>query len=94
MSNKHDSSVLADSPPDFDQNIEGLDKYFKLHSTKSCKVAHRHVFDTAANWKLVVENFVECSHCFAAHPELCSVLTKEMVVGAGAGPSSGDAGNQ
>lgn len=81
---------LADTPPDFDENIAGIDKYFKLHSTAQCKIAHRHTLPTKANWKLVVENFLECYHCLAAHPELCSVRTLDMVISAGAGPSSGD----
>jgi glycine betaine catabolism A len=81
---------LAETPPDFKENIAGIDKYFQLHSTGSCKVAYRHTWRTAANWKLCVENFGECYHCLAAHPELCAVRTEEMVVGMGAGPSSGD----
>ena len=28
----------------------------------------------AANWKLIVENFMECYHCATIHPELVSVL--------------------
>ena len=28
----------------------------------------------AANWKLIVENFMECYHCSSIHPELVDVL--------------------
>jgi Rieske 2Fe-2S family protein len=28
----------------------------------------------AANWKLIVENFMECYHCASIHPELVEVL--------------------
>ena len=28
----------------------------------------------AANWKLIVENYNECYHCPAVHPELCEVV--------------------
>jgi Rieske 2Fe-2S family protein len=31
-------------------------------------------YDVAANWKLLVENFMECYHCAPIHPELVSVL--------------------
>jgi Rieske 2Fe-2S family protein len=31
-------------------------------------------YDVAANWKLIVENFMECYHCSAIHPELVEVL--------------------
>jgi Rieske 2Fe-2S family protein len=36
--------------------------------------AHREVYDVAANWKLIVENFMECYHCASIHPELVEVL--------------------
>jgi choline monooxygenase len=30
--------------------------------------------DTAANWKVVIENYLECYHCAVNHPELSSVI--------------------
>ena len=35
----------------------------------SAKVAHRETYQIAANWKLAVENYLECYHCAPAHPE-------------------------
>ena len=32
------------------------------------------LYDVAANWKLIVENFMECYHCATIHPELVEVL--------------------
>jgi phenylpropionate dioxygenase-like ring-hydroxylating dioxygenase large terminal subunit len=32
-------------------------------------VAHRGNFEIRANWKLAVENYMECYHCQPAHPE-------------------------
>ncbi len=32
--------------------------------------AHRIVYDTAANWKLILQNFSECLHCPLIHPAL------------------------
>ncbi|GAH39205.1 unnamed protein product, partial [marine sediment metagenome] len=37
-------------------------------------VGRRVVYDVAANWKLIVENFMECYHCSSIHPELVGVL--------------------
>ena len=37
----------------------------------------RHDYEVAANWKLVVENYLECYHCAAIHPELCEVSPPE-----------------
>lgn len=31
---------------------------------------HRIVYDVAANWKLLCENYAECYHCALAHPQL------------------------
>ncbi len=38
------------------------------------KVAHTIVYDVPANWKLVMENTLECYHCGPMHPELCNLL--------------------
>ena len=31
-------------------------------------------YEVAANWKLIVENFMECYHCASIHPELVAVV--------------------
>ncbi len=31
-------------------------------------------YDISANWKLLLENFMECYHCGPMHPELCNLL--------------------
>ncbi len=40
------------------------------------RVGHREVYDVAANWKLIVENFMECYHRASIHPELVGVLAE------------------
>jgi len=37
-------------------------------------VARTIEYEVAANWKLVVENFMECYHCAPMHPELVRLL--------------------
>jgi Rieske 2Fe-2S family protein len=32
------------------------------------------VYDVAANWKVLAENFNECYHCGPVHPELCDLV--------------------
>ncbi|MET0450651.1 MAG: aromatic ring-hydroxylating dioxygenase subunit alpha [Mycobacterium sp.] len=72
---------LADEPPSFaDQVIaetttrlgdaEAIDHY----AVDELTVGRRVVYDVAANWKLIVENFMECYHCATIHPELTEVL--------------------
>jgi Rieske 2Fe-2S family protein len=35
---------------------------------------HRAVYEVAANWKLIAENYNECYHCGPVHPELCELV--------------------
>ena len=37
-------------------------------------LGRRITYDVAANWKQIVENFMECYHCGTIHPELTEVL--------------------
>lgn len=38
------------------------------------RVARRIVYDVAANWKVLLENYNECYHCAGVHPELCAIV--------------------
>jgi glycine betaine catabolism A len=38
------------------------------------QTGHRITYEVAANWKLIVENFMECYHCSSIHPELVAVV--------------------
>ena len=38
------------------------------------RTARRLVYDVAANWKVIVENYNECYHCAGVHPELCRIV--------------------
>jgi Rieske 2Fe-2S family protein len=40
----------------------------------SLRVGHGVTYDVHANWKLVFQNYSECLHCPAIHPELAAVL--------------------
>ena len=72
---------LADEPPSFDDEVIGAvrDRLGDEHLIDGYDVAglalgRRIVYDVAANWKLIVENFMECYHCATIHPELTEVL--------------------
>jgi Rieske 2Fe-2S family protein len=97
---------LADDPPSFIDEVIGdvthrlgdpaaIDRY----GIGELQVGHREVYDVAANWKLIVENFMECYHCAAIHPELVEVLPEfsrgmaaQSYIGRGAEFGSGVAG--
>ena len=72
---------LADKPPSFECDVigsvverlgdaEALDHY----EVERLEVGRRVRYDVKANWKLLVENFMECYHCATIHPELTEVL--------------------
>ena len=44
------------------------------YGVEDLEVGRRIVYDVKANWKLIVENFMECYHCATIHPELTEVL--------------------
>ncbi|GAA3992366.1 aromatic ring-hydroxylating dioxygenase subunit alpha [Streptomyces plumbiresistens] len=72
---------LADEPPSFEEtvmhaaverlgDVAAIDHY----GTENLALGKRIVYDVKANWKLIVENFMECYHCATIHPELTEVL--------------------
>jgi Rieske 2Fe-2S family protein len=72
---------LADEPPSFDETVTGAAAerlggrdVIERYQVAGLALARRVDYDVAANWKLIVENFMECYHCATIHPELTSVL--------------------
>ncbi len=72
---------LDRDPEDFDDDVnaqlrerlgsDGALAGWELHRL----VTGRQIrYDVAANWKLIVENFMECYHCASIHPELVAVV--------------------
>lgn len=75
---------LGDTPaPGFDEVTRGLGPFLRLHGTAQARIARRTVFPVAANWKLTVENYLECYHCKIAHREYCGVEIKAERIGDG-----------
>jgi phenylpropionate dioxygenase-like ring-hydroxylating dioxygenase large terminal subunit len=81
-------NLSAIGPPDFEVFAGRLRPFMAPHDFASAKVAARRIYPTAANWKLVVENFLECYHCQPAHPTYCKVHSREKLLAFGAGPGS------
>lgn len=71
---------LSDTPPPFEDVLAETTKTLgdsdaiNRYGIGGLDVGHRVVYDVAANWKLIVENFMECYHCSSIHPELVGVL--------------------
>ncbi|HUF44062.1 MAG TPA: aromatic ring-hydroxylating dioxygenase subunit alpha [Aestuariivirgaceae bacterium] len=63
--------LSRDEPPSLASRLAAADGDFRLLETQRVKEAHRESYDIDANWKLLLENYLECYHCEGAHPELC-----------------------
>jgi len=59
--------------PDLADHIGDLEEVVASYDAGSLVTCESHVYDVAANWKVIVENYQECYHCSMIHPELCRV---------------------
>lgn len=59
--------------PSFVDYLGALDGLIAPYRPARLRLAARHEYEVAANWKVVVENYHECYHCPRIHPELCKV---------------------
>lgn len=72
---------LSENPKPIEQQLDVriLERFgelntFTRYGIDNLKVAHREEYEVAANWKIIIENFQECYHCSAIHPELTETL--------------------
>lgn len=72
---------LNDDPPSFEDEVIGAATHRLGHlraidnyGIDTLQLGRRVVYDVAANWKLIVENFMECYHCATIHPELTRLV--------------------
>jgi phenylpropionate dioxygenase-like ring-hydroxylating dioxygenase large terminal subunit len=60
---------FSPQPPALDDAARALAEAAGTHGWAKAKVAHRESFEIHANWKLAIENYMECYHCQPSHPE-------------------------
>ncbi|MFI1337454.1 aromatic ring-hydroxylating dioxygenase subunit alpha [Streptomyces sp. NPDC020845] len=72
---------LADTPPSFEEDVMGAvvarlgdAESIENYGIEDLRLGRRITYDVKANWKLIIENFMECYHCATIHPELTEVL--------------------
>ena len=72
---------IADEPPSFEETVSGAvagrlgdHDIIEGWNIDQLAVGRRITYDVKANWKLIIENFMECYHCATIHPELTEVL--------------------
>ena len=61
--------TFAHDPLDLGVAADALAGSAGVHGWAGAKVAHQELYSIQANWKLAVENYMECYHCTPAHPE-------------------------
>jgi Rieske 2Fe-2S family protein len=66
------------SPPRFDHVAATLSASLGRYGWQDAAVAHRETYLVDANWKLAVENYVECYHCSPSHPEYSKLHALEQ----------------
>ncbi|MER5387483.1 aromatic ring-hydroxylating dioxygenase subunit alpha [Saccharopolyspora sp. NPDC002686] len=72
---------LAEEPPSFEDTViadvgERLGDAGEIdaYDIAALSLGKRIHYDVKANWKQIIENFMECYHCATIHPELTEVL--------------------
>ncbi len=60
---------LAEQPPSMQSALDKVENSTVPFSLANLKVAHEASYPVAANWKLALENYLECYHCAPAHKE-------------------------
>lgn len=66
---------FSNDPPSLDSARRDLAEPMAMFDFENLKVAAHKTYPIAANWKLAIENYQECYHCAAAHPEYAKMHT-------------------
>lgn len=59
---------------DLASQLGGVPERLARYPLSDLQSSRRIVYDVAANWKVIVENYNECYHCGGVHPELCDIV--------------------
>ncbi|MEV7228186.1 aromatic ring-hydroxylating dioxygenase subunit alpha [Polymorphospora sp. NPDC051019] len=70
------ADLSGDAPP-LPDVVGDLDSVLAPYRPEELRVVASRSYDVAANWKLVVENYLECYHCPSTHPQLSRVQRTE-----------------
>ena len=66
---------FSDDAPSLEGAKRDLAEPLAWFDFENLKVAAQKTYPIAANWKLAIENYQECYHCAAAHPEYARMHT-------------------
>lgn len=71
--------IMVNLDPDatpFKEEFDGLEDEIRKYmpSVDTLEFAQRDTFDVASNWKVLVDNFLECYHCAPAHKDFVDLV--------------------
>ncbi len=66
--------LTPESAENFDQQFAEKASFFKRYPLADLRIGASITYEVEANWKVLCENYNECYHCGAVHPELCKVV--------------------
>ncbi len=69
---------FSDEPIGTAELERNLHASLRPYVSNGAKIAARETFTFKANWKLAVENYIECYHCRGAHPEYAERHANEL----------------
>ena len=69
---------LAKEPLSLERARKAIADAYAPYGWGSAKAAHRKTYAVTANWKLTVENYLECYHCAPSHPEYSKLHALEQ----------------
>jgi len=58
---------VSDDPPPLDAGFAKLAPLVEPFDLENLKIAHSETYPVPANWKLALENYMECYHCAPSH---------------------------
>jgi glycine betaine catabolism A len=58
---------------EFSAHVAGMEDVIAPYRPEELTVVARHSYELATNWKVIAENYQECYHCSAIHPELSRI---------------------
>ena len=61
------------SDVEFSAHVAEMEDVISPYRPEELTVVARHSYELATNWKVIVENYQECYHCSAIHPELSRI---------------------
>jgi phenylpropionate dioxygenase-like ring-hydroxylating dioxygenase large terminal subunit len=61
---------FSENPVSLEAQLADLPERFRPWGMGELRLGKRIVYDVAANWKLIIQNYSECLHCPGVHPAL------------------------